>query len=108
VLPNLPTKEPDPRGNEDRAEQSPSADSVDASLPTDFTQWADPAYRAQRSAQLTERSRRAASLELSRMLNPWHASERWERKVANELVSASFDPEYVARRFGLSRRGVAA
>lgn len=33
-------------------------------------------------------------------------SERFERTCANDLARQGFDPDYLARRFGLTKRGV--
>jgi hypothetical protein len=38
----------------------------------------------------------------------WHPSDRWQRCVANELAAQGWDPEYLARRFHLARKQVAA
>lgn len=34
-------------------------------------------------------------------------SDKWERSVANQLVQMGFAPEYVARRYGLTRKAAA-
>jgi hypothetical protein len=72
--------------------------------------------RARRRARLAlEEDRRRASHEVDRLLAELfppkypatHFSERWERNVANELVAAGFDSEYIARRYRLTMRGAA-
>lgn len=113
---NAETKVPAPRANEERAEQSPSRDSVVFNVPLTPQQ----REHAQRRARLRRDAQaRLASWELDTIAADWDArgshgrfvpSERWTRNLGNQLVREGFDAEYVAHLLGLPvpRRAVAA
>jgi len=70
--------------------------------------------RARRARLAREADRRRASVALDELLavmypapSP-HAPSGWELAWARQMVAQGFDAEYVARRYGLLRKGVAA
>jgi len=72
-----------------------------------------PAERERRHLLALAEERRRASRALDRMIDASQAtahrmSERWEREFCNQLAADGWDPEYLARRYGLTMRGVRA
>jgi hypothetical protein len=94
--------------------QAPNEDPGHRASPTILAQYGF--QRAQRRARIVQDvERRKASHELDLLLAimyPDHTaterSQRWERATANDFVRMGFDPEYVARRYGLTLRTVTA
>ena len=72
-----------------------------------------PAERERRHRLALDEQRRRASRALDRMVEApqgtaHRMSERWEREFCNQLAADGWDPEYLARRYGLTMRGVRA
>jgi len=65
-----------------------------------------------KARQFAQDERRRASRALDRMaeasqVTGHRMSERWEREFCNQLAADGWDPEYLARRYGLTMRGAA-
>lgn len=107
------TKAPAPRANEERAEQSPSRESVVFNVPPTVEQ----CERVARLRRLeADEASRKASRELDSLIEQMNGrpltdadrlarNESITRRTANDLVMLrGFDPEYVAALYGLKIR----